>query len=437
MLTQRTPSSNSLWLVTEKVVFLFISFGVSFLLARHLQPELFGTLSFLLAAVSVLMPIMALGLNSLVSRELIHRSNDTVFILGSAITLRLLAGLLVAAVAVLAAHQLLPPSQWGLFSLLVVASIGQGFFVIDFWLQARSANRYGVIVRLAVLVLVSAARLIAIYFDSGVDIFVYLLCAEWLLLALSYFQLYRRYGGSFTELKLRGPEAAHLLRQGRWLWFTAIAAILVLKVDQLMLAYLVNDQAVGIYAAAARMSEIWYLFPVAVMTGYFPRLLAAKHEASGDYKRTLQQLCDFLLCAGLAAAIFITLTADCLVPLFYGQSYAESVEVLVIHVWASVFFFTSALVSRWLLIEGALIAAFYVQVAGAVANVGLNFWLIPEHGAVGAAIATVLSAFISGYVVLLFHPRLYPMGKIISWSFCLPLRLVSRLFIDSKQWPNK
>ena len=424
-------------MLAEKAIFLIISFGVIFLLARHLQPELFGTLNFLLAAVSVLMPVMALGLNSLVSRELMHRADDTVSILGSAIGLRLLAGLLVAAVAVFASHQLLPSSQWALFSLLVVASITQGFFVIDFWLQARSANHYGVIVRLAVLVLVSIARLIAIYFNSGVDIFVYLLCIEWLLLALCYFQVFRRYGGAFTNLAPTRLEATHLLRQSRWLWFTAIAAIIVLKVDQLMLAYLIDDQAVGIYAAAARLSEVWYLLPVAVMTGYFPQLLAAKQVGSDDYNRTLQRLCDLLLCAGFAAAVFITLTADYLVPFVYGQAYIESVEVLVIHVWAGVFFFTSALVSRWLLIEDALIAAFYVQAAGAVANVGLNFWLIPDYGVLGAAIATLLSAFVSGYVVLLFHPRLYPMGKIISWSFCLPMRFVSRLFIDSKQRMSK
>ncbi len=432
LLKQSNPSSNSLWLLAEKVVFLIISFGISFLLARHLQPELFGTLNFLLAAVSVLMPVMALGLNSLVSRELMHRADDTVSILGSAIGLRLLAGLLVAAVAVLATHQLLPPTEWALFSLLVVASIGQGFFVIDFWLQAHSANRYGVIVRLAVLVLVSVARLIAIYFDSGVDVFVYLLCAEWLLLAFSYFQVYRRYGGSLAKLTLTRLEASHLVRQGRWLWFTAIAAILVLKVDQIMLAYLVNDQAVGIYAAAARLSEVWYLLPVAVITGYFPQLLAAKQEGPEDYNRTLQQLCDFLLSAGLAVAVFITLTADYLVPLLYGQSYTESVEVLVIHVWAGVFFFTSALLSRWLLIEDALIAGFYIQAAGAITNVGLNFWLIPKYGVVGAATATLISGFVSGYLVLLFHPKLFPMGKVISWSFCLPLRLIYRFFSDSK-----
>ena len=432
-----TPTGNSLWLVAEKIVFLFISFGVNLLLARHLQPGLFGTLSFLLAAVTVLMPIMALGLNSLVTRELMDRPDETTSILGSAIGLRLLAGLLIAALAVLAAHQLLPPSQWVLFAVLVVASISQGFFVIDFWLQAGSANRYGVIVRLAVLLLASVARLVAIYLDAGIDTFVYLLCAEWLVLALCYCKLYRRYGGLFTKLTLTRLEATHLLRQSRWLWFTAIAAVLVLKVDQLMLAYLVNDQAVGIYAAAARLSEVWYLLPVALMTGYFPQLMEAKQTGSAEYMRTLQQLCDFLLWAGIAVAVFITLTADYLVPLLYGQAYIESVEVLVVHVWAGVFFFTAALLNRWLLIEDALAAAFYVQAVGAAANIGFNFWLIPQYGVVGAAIATLLSALISGYVILLFHPRLYPMGKTISRSFCLPLRLVYRIYSGSNQRLSK
>ena len=433
MLKQDSPSKNSLWLVAEKVVFLFVSFGVNLLLARHLQPELYGSLSFLLAAVTILMPVMALGLNSLVTRELMHRSDDTVSILGSAIALRLLAGLLVAAVGVLAAHQLLPSSQWVLFSVLAVSSVSQCFVVIDFWLQAQSANRYGAIARLSVLLLASVARLVAIYFDSGVDVFVYLLCAEWLVLALCYVQLYRRYGGWFTELTLSKPEAANLFRQGTWLWFTAIGAILVLKVDQLMLAYLVNDQAVGIYAAAVRLSEVWYLLPVALMTGYFPKLIAAKEAGSGDYERSLQWLCDTLLCAAVVVAVFITLTADFFVPLLFGNSYVESADVLVIHVWAGIFFFTAALVNRWLLIEGALVATFCVQAVGAVTNIGFNFWLIPLYGVVGAAIATVLSALVGGYVILLLHPRLYPMGKILSRSFCLPLRLLYRLYDVSKQ----
>jgi O-antigen/teichoic acid export membrane protein len=431
LLKQHTPASNSLWLVAEKVVFLLISFGVNLLLARHLQPALFGTLSFLLAGVSVLMPIMALGLNSLVTRELLRRPNHSATILGSAIGLRLIMGLLVAVAAIVMGQHLLSPGNWVLFSLLVVASVSQGFFVIDFWLQAHSVNRHGVMARLAVLLLLSIARLTAIYLSAGIDIFVYLLCGEWLLLAFAYARVYRRHGAPLNTLTFSGLESKKLFSEGRWLWFTAIAAILALKIDQLMLAYLVNDQAVGIYAAAVRLSEVWYLLPVALMTGYFPKLMDAKRASSAEYRFTLQRLCDFLLWAGIAVAIFITLTAEDLVPLLYGQAYSESVEVLVIHVWAGVFFFTAALLNRWLLIEDALIAAFYVQAVGAVANIGFNFWLIPEYGVIGAAVATLLSAMVSGYIILLLHPKLYSMGKIISWSFCLPLRLVCRLFNDS------
>lgn len=427
MLKQQTPASNSLWLVAEKVVFLVISFGVNLLLARHLQPALFGTLSFLLAGVSVLMPIMALGLNSLVTRELLRRPSHSATILGSAIGLRLMMGLLVAVAAIVMGQYLLSPGNWVLFSLLVAASVSQGFFAIDFWLQAHSSNRHGVMARLAVLLLLSIARLTAIYLSAGIDIFVYLLCGEWLLLAFAYARVYRRHGAPLNTLAFSGLEGKKLFREGRWLWFTAIAAILALKIDQLMLAYLVNDQAVGIYAAAVRLSEVWYLLPVALMTGYFPKLMAAKQVGSAEYLHLLQRLCDILFCAGIAVAVLITLTADQLVPLLYGQAYIQSVEVLVLHVWAGVFFFTAALVNRWLLIENALAAAFYVQAAGAIANIGLNFWLIPNYGVVGAAVATLLSAMVSGYVVLLLHPRLHAMARIISLSLCLPLRIAHRL----------
>ena len=39
------------------------------------------------------------------------------------------------------------------------------------------------------------------------------------------------------------------------------------------------------------------------------------------------------------------------------------------------------------------------QLAGAVANIVLNLWLIPLYGGMGAAISTVISLVLSGYLL--------------------------------------
>ena len=66
------------------------------------------------------------------------------------------------------------------------------------------------------------------------------------------------------------------------------------------------------------------------------------------------------------------------------------------------------------------------QVLGALVNVILNLKLIPLYGAVGAAYATVISFAVAGYVVLFFHPRLWPMALVVTRSVLMPLRLMRK-----------
>src|SRR5690606_36962254 len=58
--------------------------------------------------------------------------------------------------------------------------------------------------------------------------------------------------------------------------------------------------------------------------------------------------------------------------------------------------------------ENALMFSLITQGLGALFNIGLNFLLIPRHGAEGAAMATVISYAIASYGALLLHPKTRP-----------------------------
>jgi len=135
-----------------------------------------------------------------------------------------------------------------------------------------------------------------------------------------------------------------------------------------------------------------------------------------------------LFVAAIVIAVLVTALAGWLVPFLYGVSYAEAADILVLHVWAGVFVFTSSLLNRWLIIEGSLIFALGVQVAGALANILLNIWLIPLYGGFGAALATLLSASVSGYLILFAHQRLRPMARLMTGSLMVPFRLIRSIY---------
>ena len=98
------PFQSLMWLLFEKISVLLLSFFVTITIARYLLPESFGKLSFWMAIISLVTPAMALGLNSLISRELLRREKDRDVIIGTAFTLRCIAGLCVASIGALLTH---------------------------------------------------------------------------------------------------------------------------------------------------------------------------------------------------------------------------------------------------------------------------------------------------------------------------------------------
>src|SRR3546814_3362954 len=55
---------------------------------------------------------------------------------------------------------------------------------------------------------------------------------------------------------------------------------------------------------------------------------------------------------GLAVAVLVSLSAQRLIPLLYGQEYAQSAVILSIQIWAGIAVAMSYVHGRWLLAEG-------------------------------------------------------------------------------------
>src|SRR3546814_15207753 len=92
---------------------------------------------------------------------------------------------------------------------------------------------------------------------------------------------------------------------------------------------------------------------------------------------------------GLAVAVLVGLSAQRLIPLLYGQEYAQSAVILSIQIWAGIAVAMSYVHGRWLLAEGLQKYGLYYTLAGAATNISLNFLFIPRYGAVGDAWATL------------------------------------------------
>jgi PST family polysaccharide transporter len=420
---------NTSWLVGEKVLSMVLVLLVNVFVARHLGPESFGLLNYLLAVIALLIPLSSLGLNAIVTRELVTLKHSYLSIMTTVTVIRFLGGVLASIILItclyLGVFSRLEGKHWAII-LLSLANLLVAFHVIDFWFQAKVQSKYIVKVRFLSVVIISTIKLTLVYFKAPLSAFIWAAALESLLLSLGFIVIYKFKKGGFKLSTFDFSYGINLLKQSKWLILSGLASIIYLKIDQVMLTEMVSTTENGIYSVASRISEVWYFFPTALAASFFPSLLKIKEMNKEKYQQQLQRLCDVLFISALVIALAVTFLSDWLIVFLFGDEYFAAGSILALHIWAGVFVFMRALLSKWLLVENLLFFSLVTHGVGAIINIALNLWLIPIYFGVGAAIATVVSYAFASYFVLFFHPSTWPMAKIMTKSLFFP----SRILID-------
>ena len=106
-----------------------------------------------------------------------------------------------------------------------------------------------------------------------------------------------------------------------------------------------------------------------------------------------------------AGVLAIWLIGPVLLKQLFGNVYASAVPIMLMHAVSLPFIFMRQGFSRWILISRMARFSVISHGAGALLNVGLNLWLIPHMGGMGAAVSTVASYVVASYLSLLFLPQ--------------------------------
>ncbi len=120
-------------------------------------------------------------------------------------------------------------------------------------------------------------------------------------------------------------------------------------------------------------------------------------RSEAQYYQRLQRLYDIMVLLSVSIALPMTFLSTSLVVQIFGKAYVASGTILAIHIWASVFVFLGVANGKWFLAENRQILSFQRTALGAVVNIVVNLILIPNYGAVGAAVATVFSYAVAAF----------------------------------------
>ena len=395
---------NTSWLFAEKILRMIVGLFVSVWVARYLGPEQFGLFSYAQSFVGLFVAIAGLGLNGIIVRELVKDESKRDALLGTAFKLKLI-GALLALIALAIAVNLSQQDSLTTLLIFIIASatVFQSFNVIDSHFQAKVLSKYIVYANIISLLISSIVKIWLILNDAPLLYFAYSILFDSFILMCGflYFYRYKRYFISqwFFDKKL----ARSLLKDSWPLILSGLVIAVYMKIDQIMIKEMLSVEALGQYAAAVRISEAWYFIPTVIASSLFPAIINAKKQSEALYYARLQKLYDLMVWMAIAVALPMTFLSDWVVNLFYGEQYNQAGSVLIIHIWAGVFVFLGVASGKWFTSENLQILAFWRTFYGMVANVLLNFWLIPKYGVQGAAIATLVANLIAAFIYDFFN----------------------------------
>ena len=398
---------NTGWLLGDKVVRMGVGLVVSVWVARYLGPAQFGKLNFVVSFVALFSILATLGLDGIVVRELVHHPEEKHEILGSTLLLRSCGAVLTLLLSV-AAMALLRGRESEFVTLAAVIAAGalfQSMDALDFWFQSQVQSKYTVWAKNSAFLIVAAVKVFLIISRAPLIAFALAITGEFAVGAVALFVVYTRRGDSLLLMKPALSRALSLLRDSWPLMLSTLSIIIYMKIDQVMLGEMVGNSAVGVYDAAAKLSEIWYFLPMIIVSSVFPTILESRLTDEAFYYRRLRRLFRLMSALALTIALPMTFLAGPIIRLLYGESFAAAGPVLSVHIWASLFIFLGVAQSPWDLAENYTRLSLMRTTGGAVLNIALNCFLIPRYSVMGAAVATVVSYAFSSYLLNLVSKR--------------------------------
>ncbi|MBD2148126.1 flippase [Sphaerospermopsis sp. FACHB-1194] len=397
---------NIAWLFFDRIVRMGVGLFVGVWVARYLGVQQFGSFNYATAFVALFNPLTTLGLDALVIRSIVREPELKDEILGTTFWLKLAGAIVCLLLTVGSIFVLRQDDQLtvGLVAILATAGILHAFDTIDFWFQSQVQSKYTVVARNTAFIIIALVKVVLIKMQAPLVAFAWATLGEVALGTAGLIIAYRFKGYSILwrwSLSL----AKTLLTESWPLILSGLTIMIYMRIDQIMLGQMVGDEAVGLYSAATRISEVWYFIPTAISSSVAPSIYAAKQVSEELYYQRIKKLIRLLVMISLVVAVPMSFISTTIITLLFGNGYAAAGSILGIHIWAAVFVFIGVASNSWFIAEGLTQLAFRRTLMGAVVNVILNWLLIPAYAGVGAAVATVISQAIASFFSNATHAK--------------------------------
>jgi O-antigen/teichoic acid export membrane protein len=318
-----------------------------------------------------------------------------------------------------------------------LAFLSISFLKVD-WLF-KGLEKYNIITLINIFTRVGLVVSIFYFINAKTDYWIYyaITVAAHIILSILFFVISLKH----VNIKFSNLNFNKHLRP-LFLIFASVLAISVYDfLDMVILGYISTASEVGFYTVSMKVVRITLSIVTSLSVVIMPRMsyYLKKNDIKAFYD-IFNNSIHFISLISLPALIGIILLAPNIIGLFAGDSFIPAINLLICLAFLIIIIGYSNLLGTQLLIpSGKEKYYLYCVSIGAFINLLLNFILIPHYNALGAVVATLISA-ISVFLASLYYSQkdfkiIFPFKYILlhlmaSLSF-IPISSLIKVFVNS------
>lgn len=390
---------NASWIIGIQIVKSLLGLVISMLTARFLGPSNFGLINYAASIVAFVTPIMYLGLNGVLVQEIVNIPEKEGEILGTSVTMTFLSSLLcvIGVISFAAAVNRGERETVIVCALYSTLLIFQSLELLNYWFQAKLLSKYASGVALFAYAVISGYKIYLLAAHKSIYWFALSNALDYMIIVIGLFIVYKRLGGG--RLRFNLSTARRLWGKSRYYIVSNMMIAIFAQTDRIMLKLMINDAATGYYSAAVACAGMTGFVFTAIIDSFRPLIFDDKKTDEIRYEKDMCRLYGIIIYLSLLQSLVITLFSGFIIKILYGAAYSASINALKLIVWYTTFSYLGSVRNIWILAENKQKYLWIINLSGALANVALNYILIPITGIMGAALASLVTQIFTNVII--------------------------------------
>lgn len=410
---QHSFAKNTVLLFVAQIVTKVFGFIVGVLLANYLDVDGFGQYNFALAFTALFIPLCDLGVDIFLTRELASVGVEQQKLIGSAFVLK--SAFSSTTLLVIGSVVWILPQAGAPFELLMLAGTYtivkafSGTYIAVYRASQEMQYDANSTIIGKVLELLAIGVSIVLRFDLT-NLFLALVLAGVMHVFYTYALFRMKHTTALFSVSI--THAKQLLRGALPFALSGITVVIFFQIDSVLLSYLTDNTAVGIYRSGYNLIFALTGFSAAIVVALFPHVAQNYRTDKSSALTAIQSAVYFSILFALPIAIATTFLADGIINALYEPQYSTGAMSLRILAWWLPLMYVANILGH---VFGAINLqkiVLWISIGNVIINLTMNLILIPLLRERGAAIATVATELIGMTISMILLRRQF--GNVIS-----------------------